>query len=209
MSKSLGNFFTLSEIFAKYHPSVVRYLLLTVHYRSPLDFSDELLDQSRQSLSHLKAGIARATFVLRKQGGIMGETHVAEPSVVTEVEKCVQEFHHAITDDFNTPGALAQIHNLTKLLDKQFETNALHASSIRYILERLRAIAEILGLDLFSFLQEVLIPPEVTEHSNQREEARARKDWKEADRLRKEILDRGYVVEDTPNGPRLLPKAST
>ncbi len=208
MSKSLGNFFTLTEIFAKYHPSVVRYMFLGVHYRSPLDFSDELLDQSRQSLSRLKDGIARATFVLRKQGGMMAETHVAEPAIVTKVEKYLQEFHKALRDDFNTPEALGVLHMMASLLDRQFEGNQLHAASIRYILERLRAASEILGMDLFSFLQEILIPPEVTDLAKQRETARAQKQWKEADRLRGEILERGYVVEDTPNGQRLLPKAS-
>jgi cysteinyl-tRNA synthetase len=209
MSKSLGNFFTLTEIFAKYHPSVVRYMFLTTHYRSPLDFSDELLDQSRQSLSRLKDGIARATFVVRKQGHRMTETHVPDPAVVTDVEKLGQEFQKALSDDLNTPEAIGVVHRLSKVLDRQFESNELNLASIRYVLDRMRALAEILGLDLFSFLQGVLIPPEVSELAAQRQQARADKQWKEADRLRDAILGHGYVVEDTPNGPRLLPKASS
>ena len=68
-------------------------------------------------------------------------------------------------------------------------------------------MSHLLGLDLFSFMQGVFISPEVTELSLRREEARKNKDWKESDRLRQAILDHGYTVEDTAQGPRLLPKA--
>jgi cysteinyl-tRNA synthetase len=152
-------------------------MFLGVHYRSPLDFSDEQLDQSRQSLSGLKDAIARATFVLRKQGRMMDETHVAEPHVVTEVERISSEFRRTLTDDFNTPEALGLLHKLVSLLDRQFDGNQLHASSIRYILDRVRSNAEVLGLDLFSFLQDILIPPAATEMAQGREAARKRKDW--------------------------------
>ena len=94
-----------------------------------------------------------------------------------------------------------------KQIEKQFATNTVSRGSVRHILNHLRSCAEVLGLDLFSFMQGLFIPPEVTALAQDREKARTRKDWKEADRLRKEISARGYVVEDTPQGPRLLPKA--
>jgi cysteinyl-tRNA synthetase len=78
---------------------------------------------------------------------------------------------------------------------------------VRHILNQVRLCAEILGLDLFSFVQGLFVTPQATALLQQREEARKRKDWKEADRLRGEILALGYVIEDTPQGPRLLPKA--
>jgi cysteinyl-tRNA synthetase len=209
MSKSLGNFFTLTEIFAKYHPSVVRYMLLTTHYRAPLDFSDDLLDQSRQSLSRLKDSIARASFAMRKHGEASEEKLVSDPQVVNEVEALVQEFRAVLADDFNTPEALGVLHRMIKLLEKQTESETLNGPLIRAILDRVRASAELLGLDLFSFLQGVFISSDVTDLANQRETARQSKNWKEADRLRAAILEQGYVVEDTPSGPRLLPKASS
>lgn len=208
MSKSTGNFFTLSEIFAKYHPSIVRYMLLTVHYRSPLHFSEELLSQSRQSLSRLKDDIARATFIIRKQGRMMDQSKSPLPEVVAEVDRVTEDLHQALTDDFNTPEALAALHRLAGILEKQFETNAMQLASIRYTLDRLQSTSSVLGLDLFSFMQGIFVPSEVTELCRQREAARTQKDWKEADRLRQAILEHGYVVEDTPDGPRLLPKAS-
>jgi len=130
------------------------------------------------------------------------------PEVVTAVEKQVQEYRAALADDFNTPEALAVLHAMLNLLEKQFLTNTISRASIRYILDRLRTASETLGVDLFSLMQEVFIAPEVTQLAEQRQAARENKQWQEADRLRKEILARGYIVEDTSEGPRLLPKAS-
>jgi cysteinyl-tRNA synthetase len=208
MSKSLGNFFTLSEIFAKYHPSVVRYMLLTVHYRSPLDFSTDILEQSRQALSGLRDAMARASRVLQKQEHGVDESEKPSPDVARAADDLVRQFNEALVDDFNTPEALGLLHQLVKLLEKQFMTNSVSRGSVRYILNQTRTSAELLGLDLFSFMQGLFIPAEVTALAQGRQAARQRKDWKEADRLRAEISAQGYVVEDTPQGPRLLPKAN-
>ncbi len=209
MSKSLGNFFTLSEVFAKFQPSVVRYMLLAVHYRAPLDFSSDVLEQARQALSGLRDSIARANRVLQKQEFGVDESDKPEPDLAGAAEKLVLEFHAALAEDFNTPEALGVLHKLTKLLEKQFNTNSVSRGSVRHILGSIRTCSEVLGLDLFSFLQGLFIPPEVTRLAEERQTARAREDWKESDRLRQEISHRGYVVEDTPQGPRLLPKAGT
>lgn len=208
MSKSLGNFFALSDIFAKYQPAIVRYMLLSVHYRSPLDFSQDLLEQSRTALSGLRDSIARSNRVLQKQTQGVDESDKPTPDVAQGVEGLGQEFTEALTDDFNTPEAIGVLHRMVKMLEKQFLTNTVSRGSIRHILSRIRAAAEVLGLDLFSFMQEILIPAQVTQLCSARETARQGKNWKEADRLRAEILASGYVVEDTPQGPRLIPKAN-
>jgi cysteinyl-tRNA synthetase len=207
MSKSLGNFFSLSEVFAKYHPSVVRYMLLTVHYRAPLDFSSDLLEQSRQALSGLRDAVARANRVLQKQEFGVDESDNPAPEIAAAADGLLREFHDALTDDFNTPEALGVLHQMIKLLEKQFNTNTVSRGSVRYVLNKIRLGAETLGLDLFSFMQGLFIPAEVTHLAQEREAARGRKDWKEADRLRNQISSSGYVVEDTSQGPRLLPKA--
>ncbi len=209
MSKSLGNFFSLTDVFSKYHPSVVRYMLLSVHYRSPLDYSPEVLDQSRQALSGIKQSVARATRVLKKQTLGFDESEMPSPEVVTSVEKLLHDFRSALGDDLNTPEALGILHQMLSLLEKQFLSNDIPRASVRYILDRLRGASELLGLDVFSMMQELFVAPEVTDLTEQRESARKNKEWAEADRLRKEILSRGYVVEDTPQGPHLLPKAGS
>jgi len=182
-------------------------MLLTVHYRAPLDFSPGLLEQSRQALSGLRDSIARANRVLQKQTLGVDSSDKPTPEAAAAADDLCKEFNEALVDDFNTPEALAALHKLTNFLEKQFLTNTVSRGSVRHLLDRLRACAEILGIDLFSLMQGVLVPAEVTRLAQAREEARVRKDWKEADRLRAEMLACGYVVEDTPQGPRVLPKA--
>jgi cysteinyl-tRNA synthetase len=206
MSKSLGNFFTLSEIFAKYPPAVVRYMLLTVHYRSPLDFSDELLDQSRQSFIGLRNALFNATRVLQKQARGVDESNQPTEAVAKQADALIVEYSEALTDDFNTPAALGILFQLVNLLNKQFSGNSVSRGSVRYLLEKIRQAADVLGLDIFSFMQD-FVPADVTALAEERETARKNKKWADADQLRKKILDHGYVVEDTPTGFRLLPKA--
>jgi cysteinyl-tRNA synthetase len=209
MSKSLGNFFSLSDIFERFHPAVVRYMLLTVHYRSPLNFSEDLLQQSREARANLMDTIARATFLIRKQSRVMESADKPAPEEFVTTQKAVEEFREALRDDFNTPEALGVLHQLAGQLEKEFSGNQVQIGSVRCILDGLKEMSHLLGLDLFSFMQSLFISPEVTELSNRREEARGRKDWKEADRLRQAILEHGYTVEDTPQGPRLLPRAGS
>ncbi len=137
----------------------------------------------------------------------MDESDKPLPDVAEAADKLKQEFNDALTDDFNTPEALGVLHQMVRLLEKQFATNNVSRGSVRFILNAIRSCAEVLGFDLFSFMQGLFIPPDVTGLAQNRESARVRKDWKEADRLRQEISSRGYVVEDTPQGPRVLPKA--
>jgi len=207
MSKSLGNFFSLSDIFAKYHPSVVRYMLLTVHYRSPLDFSHELLDQSRQTLANMKDSVARVTQVLRKQTQGLDDADKPNPETVRDASALLEKFKEALADDLNTPEALGCLHQLISLAEKQFQSNQVSRASVRVVINALNAAADVLGIDLMPSTREVLVPPQVTQMSLDREAARKAKNWGEADRLRKAISDAGFVVEDTPQGARLLPKA--
>jgi cysteinyl-tRNA synthetase len=208
MSKSLGNFFTLSDVFKKYHPSVVRYMLLTVHYRSPLDFSQELLEQSRHTLANLKDAIGRMTQVLRKQEPGMNNQEKIDPAVKREADALLEKFKAALADDLNTPEALGVLHQIVSLAEKQFNGNNVQRASVRTVLDIFHPAAEMLGLDLMPSTRDVLIPSQVTALAQEREAARQQKNWKEADRLRQAISEAGYVVEDTTDGPRLLPKAN-
>ena len=210
MSKSLGNFFSLSEIFAKYQPSVVRYMLLTVHYRAPLDFFAGHFGTEPEP-PRFPACATRSRVrnrVLQKQEFGVDESDKPSPEVAQATEALVTEFHEALREDFNTPGALGVLHQLIKLLEKQFATNNVPRGAVRHILNQVRGCAEVLGLDLFSFMQGLFIPAEVTEMANQREAARLGKNLERVrPSARGKFPARGYVVEDTPQGPRLLPKA--
>ena len=162
MSKSLGNFFTLTDVFKQYHPSVVRYMLLTVHYRSPLDFSTDILEQSRHTLANLKDAVARITQVLRKQEFGMSDDVAPLPAVREATDALLAEFKAALADDLNTPEALGVLHQMAALAEKQFQTNTVHRASgpRRNAATCSKTAADILGLDIMPSTRDVLIPAE-------------------------------------------------
>ena len=114
----------------------------------------------------------------------MNQSDVVPPEAVQEADNLYHRFLETLGEDFNTPGALAELHGLTRLLEKQFATNEVSLAAVRYILKRLKEASEVLGLDLFPRMQDILIPADVTELCGQREGARKSKEWKESDRLR-------------------------
>ncbi|MFH1540250.1 MAG: cysteine--tRNA ligase [Elusimicrobiota bacterium] len=165
MSKSLGNFFTLREIFEKYDPMVVRYMLLSQHYRQPLDFSEDKFEQS-------KSAYQRIVNAVEKTGEI-------KDNILSE-----QKFVSCMDDDFNTPQALAVIHNLVD------ENSA----------KTLLRLCDILGLIVNTKIE---IPEFIIKLVEQREHARKEKNWKLSDEIREKIKEEGFEVEDTKAGPKI------
>lgn len=169
MSKSLGNFFTLRQVFEKYHPMVVRYMFLGHHYRSPLDFSFEDLDVAQKSYQRL----ARAF------------DNVQETGIDFCAHPVVAQACQFVADDLNTPGALGVVfENLTTLDDAG---KAAMKGFLRHML----------GLVLVPLPEkEIEITPEIQQLIDARENARSVKDWKRADELRDQLRARGYEVRD-------------
>ncbi|HYY61985.1 MAG TPA: DALR domain-containing protein, partial [Burkholderiales bacterium] len=177
MSKSLGNFFILREVLKRYDAEVVRFLLLRSHYRSPLNYSDANLEEAKQSLTRLYTALAAGP----------------EPSAPVDWnEPHAQRFRAAMNDDFGTPEAIAELHLLANAV---FHGDAQAA-------RQLKALGGVLGLlqrEPREFLQAA--PAGVSEQWIEqriaaRQEARRRKNFSEADRIRQELLDRGIVLED-------------
>ncbi len=187
MSKSLGNFFTLKEIFAKADPEAVRFLLLSRHYKSPLDFSDELLLQARQAYATL-CEINDSCFFL------FGETPDQSEPLADWRKKCLE----ALSDDFNTEKAITVLFGLrTHMADlikkKDLKALEIHWQTLKYL------SSEILGLKLTPRLSAQQVQ-KLKARLSEREGARKNKDWARADAVRKEIEDSGCLVEDTPLG---------
>jgi cysteinyl-tRNA synthetase len=200
MSKSLGNFFTLSEIFAKFEPRAVRFALLGQHYRTPLEFSPDLLEAAGATLKNLEETFQRLEAVLRSQYG----TDRQDDKVLDDIyRKFEHEFPAALADDFNSPQALAALFDLLGALNtrtathKSLSTPALE-KGIRLAIEAFR---DVFGIE-FAGAVAAGGDADIDTLVNEREKARKAKNWSEADRLRKELTDRGVVVEDTPQGPR-------
>lgn len=196
MSKSLGNFFTLRDIFAKYPPRVVRYFLLSQHYHSPLDFSDDKLLQAQRALEGIDEAYLKLSAVPHP-ADLPGRFAGLDAEVLPET---VTRFRSAMDDDFNTEKALAVLHEL-----KNDALATLHQSS-PLVLHRTFVTLRILLEDYLGILppQKESFSPEVLALKTEREGARRTKDWRKADELRKKIGELGYRVEDNPDGTSSL-----
>lgn len=172
MSKSLGNFFTLRDVFARYEPMVVRFMICGHHYRSPLDFSFDDLDVARKSYQRLAKQFEPAPIAQS-----IDFTH--------PVVKRIVEF---LADDINTPGALGVV----------FESLPLIVNDIASMTAVKTALSHLLGLDMKPLPEkEVELTPEIEQLLREREEARAKRDWKRSDELRDQLRVLGYEVRDT------------
>jgi len=187
MSKSLGNFFTVREILERYQAEEVRYFILTSQYRSPLNYSDEHLDNARNALTRFYTalrGLPEAT-----------------PAADTQFEK---DFHAAMQDDFNTPEALATLFELVREINRVRADDEATAASLGALLRQLGDLIGILQSDSESYLRggasandgDVEIDALVA----QRNEAKANKDWGTADEIRNKLQEMGIVLEDGPSG---------
>ncbi|RMG43228.1 MAG: cysteine--tRNA ligase [Acidobacteria bacterium] len=195
MSKSLGNFYTLRELLDRGHPPrLIRHVLISTHYRKPLNFTFEALDQAGAELARIDDLRRR---LADEAAGRRGPATMAE-----RVEAAERAFGERLDDDLNVSGALGEVFRLVReantALDRG-ELTAADAETIEGFFERADAV---IGTLLPWDAQEE-IDPEVTRLAQEREAARRRRDWATADRLRDEIAARGYQVEDTPRGPRL------
>jgi len=184
MSKSLGNFFTIREVLKKYDAEVVRFFILRAHYRSPLNYSDQHLDDAKGALTRLYTALKSAP---------------ASTQDVDWNDAYGQRFKAAMDDDFNTPEAVAVLFDLANEANK---TNSLPIAA------QLKALAGVLGLlqrDAREFLQgDVseggLDDAAINAHIEARIAAKKSKNFADADRIRKELLDAGIVLEDTAQG---------
>ena len=204
MSKSLGNFFTVREVLAKYDAEVVRFFIVRAHYRSPLNYSDQHLDDARQSLTRLYTALR----------GLKVKAAVIE----WKKDPYAARFQAAMDDDFNTPEAVAVLQNLASELNRiqdalrsgvtlvGQERISLEDSQIQQasLLRSLGGVLGILQRDPEKFLQggpgATLTDEQVGERIAARLFARTQKQYAESDRIRTELDDAGVVLEDTPGG---------
>ena len=188
MSKSLGNFFTVREILERYQAEEVRYFILTSQYRSPLNYSDEHLDNARNALTRFYTALR----------GLPEATPMAD----TQFEK---DFHAAMQDDFNTPEALATLFELVREINRVRADDEAAAASLGALLRQLGDLIGILQSDAESYLRGGASAndgdAEIDALVAQRNEAKANKDWGTADEIRNKLQEMGIVLEDGPSGP--------
>ena len=195
MSKSLGNFRTVREISEQYDLQVLRFFMLSAHYRSPLNFSAELMEASKNGLER----IINATDNLKHLLGAatVEEMSVEEKEAFAKTDAYVEEFEKAMDDDFNTADAIAAIFDLVKYAN----TTATAESSKEYLqslFDRIVKLGDVLGLILDK--KEELLDADIEKLIEERQAARKAKDFARADAIRDELLEKGIILKDTREG---------
>ncbi len=215
MSKSLGNFFTIKQILERYNPEVIRWFLFSVHYRSPVDFSDQNLNEAEMNLDRFYEALAKIKDLSASRG--VGEKAPADGPLAEATARLEPGFIEAMDDDFNTALALGNFHDMLRLVNQNLnDQDFLKQPGAVALLEK--AAGEMVRLGrVFGILQEdaqeylkkkhdkamaglKIGPDEIERMIAERAEARKSKDFKRADAIRAELLEQGIVLEDTPGG---------
>jgi cysteinyl-tRNA synthetase len=190
MSKSLGNFFTLRDLLAKgWTGREIRYALLCAHYREQLNFTFDGLQAARSALQRIDE------FLLKLQGMAQEPASDFEPCQMVGVE-----FVGAMDDDLNISGALGALFDFIRFVNKKMVEGSLQPSEAQDILEEWYEIDRVLG---FGMPTKSEVPAEVQQLVEEREAARKGRNFKRADEIRMELIRQGWLVEDTPSGPRV------
>jgi cysteinyl-tRNA synthetase len=192
MSKSLGNFYTLPNLLEKgYTGREIRYALMRVHYRAPLNFTWEGMEEARQALARIDEWLAR----LRESAAmkIDKDKDATQPG---------QQFEEALDDDLNISAALGFLFETIRETNRAMDRNELDAASAKAWLDWWTRINSVLDLETEN---EILLPAEVAQLAKDRENARREKNWNQSDELRDRISARGWKVRDTKDGQKLTP----
>ncbi len=195
MSKSLGNFFTVREISEKYSLQVIRFLMLSAHYRSPLNFSAELIDASKNGLERILTATERLKDIL----------NVAKDTTVTSendekmaaLDEFVTRFESAMDDDLNTADAISVFFELVK-----YANININEESPKYLVERALEVIDIFSsiLGIETEKKKEILDSEIEALINERQIARKNKDFARADEIRDNLADMGIILEDTREG---------
>lgn len=200
MSKSVGNFFTVRDVAEKFDLEVVRLFLLGAHYRSPINFSEELLEQAKSGLARLYNAKTDGEFYLENAGEAASAPE-AEAHFADRAEELKGEFERAMDDDLNTADALGSLYEYVRELNILVAAGASKAA-VEAGLAGLMELASVMGL-----LQRKKegVDDSVMKLVEERQAARKARDFARADAIRDELAALGYAVEDTPEGPKVKP----
>jgi cysteinyl-tRNA synthetase len=197
MSKSLKNFLTVEDFLKKNSVDILRFMFLSAHYRSPINYSDGLLEQSRAALATIAEFLGKLDFV-----SVSGKAGAMSRAVSGDILKCEKLFTVAMDDDFNTPQAIGSLFTFINRQGKSvWGLSRAESVAVRsFLLKKL----SVFGL----IFKSSTAPASVRALLRKREIARISKDFVVADAVRAEIAKAGYAVEDTPIGPHLVPNAN-
>ena len=194
MSKSLGNFFTVREISEKYDLQVLRFFMLSAHYRSPLNFSAELMEASKNGLERILTAVEKLNDALKAAEGELTES---EKENITSAKEFVQKFEASMDDDFNTADAISAVFELVKFSNTTASENSSRAY-LSWLKETIEKLCDVLGI--ITKKKEEILDSEIEDMIAQRQQARKDKNFALADEIRGKLLEMGIVLEDTREG---------
>lgn len=195
MSKSEGNFFTVRDISEKYDLQVLRFFMLSAHYRSPLNFSAELMEAAKNGLDRIVTSVANLNYLLKNAAD--GEMSEEEKKLAEEAKAYIAQFDAAMDDDFNTADAISAIFDLVKFANTHVSENAGRAF-VQAVKDEIVLLSDICGLIVDK--QEEILDAQIEELIRERQEARKAKNFARADEIRDTLAAQGIILEDTREG---------
>ena len=195
MSKSLGNFFTVREISEKYDLQILRFFMLGAHYRSPLNFSAELMEAAKNGLERIRNGVGNLQFLSKNSKA--GQMDAGEEALWRESQEFVDKFEAAMDDDFNTADGISAIFELVKYINTNVDGNS-SKELLDRLYQRLSELCNILGIIVER--KEEILDEEVEKLIEERQAARKEKNFARADEIRGMLLEQGIILEDTREG---------
>ena len=195
MSKSLGNFFTVRDISEKYDLQILRFFMLSAHYRSPLNFSADLMEAAKNGLDRIITGVENLKYAI----GVTGKEQAdeKEKELLEEAKGFITKFDEAMDDDFNTADGISAIFELVKFANTHGNTDS-SKEFLQGLLDEIKLLCDICGLEVDK--QEELLDDEIEALIEERTAARKEKNFARADEIRNELLSKGIILEDTREG---------
>ena len=195
MSKSLGNVFTVREIGEKYDLQVLRFFMLNAHYRSPLNFSAELMEASKNALDRIVTCVDQLKHLLESAQG--EELSQSEKAMLPEIEGLVKKYEESMEDDFNTADAIAAVFELVKFANTQVDGSSTKAFA-ELLVDKITGLCDVLGLMVNK--KEEVLDSVIESLIEERQAARKAKDFARADEIRDQLASMGIILKDTREG---------
>jgi cysteinyl-tRNA synthetase len=198
MSKSLGNVVCVKTVLQKHRPQVLRFFMLSTHYRNPIQYSDALLEQAESGLTRIETTVHNLNHRLSVDGQA---TNLADKQLLGEIGDLLKRYEERMDDDFHTADAITSVFECVKVANQYLQNETVDGEVLRAFVSALATMGRVLGFD-WSPGTGQLLDAEIEALIEQRNEARKCKNWALADKIRDQLKARGVTLEDTPQGVR-------